>query len=242
MLLSAVAAERPDLRIVSILDRAEDQQLVARRDRGIARAADLRGKRIGLVYKSSSEYYLHVMLMLEEIPSDDVQIVDLTPSEQLKAIKQGEIDAIMVWQPFAMAAKRDLGTNAVSWPGQSGQEDYWLLLSTEEVIAKRSRAIRSLLAALASAEDYIENNEAEAKMIMTKELGDGHEASLWKNHKFRLGLDRPLLLKMAAEIRWINFTQEGTRDGQELEMPDLLDFIYFDGLNSVRPEKIKILH
>jgi len=73
---------------------------------------------------------------------------------------------------------------------------------------------------------------------MANELGDRHEDSLWRNHKFRLGLARPLLLKMEAEITWINSTQ----GAQKLKMPDLADMIYFDGLNSVRPEKVKILH
>ena len=54
-------------RIVSILSQAQDQQLVARRDRGITQLSDLRNKRVGVAQNTSAEYYLHLLLILEKI-------------------------------------------------------------------------------------------------------------------------------------------------------------------------------
>jgi len=230
--------ERADLRIISVLDRSEDQRLVARKDRGVSQASDLRGKRIGLAKGSSSEYYLHVMSALDQIPLQELEIVDVLPSEQVKAITKGDIDAALVWEPFATAAKRDLGTNGVSWSGQSGLRDYWLLLSTSEVVGKRAGAIRQFLTALVLAEDFIKMNNPEAKRIVANELGDKFEDSLWPNHRFKLDLDRSLLLKMEAEIIWLKAQQES----QFFNVSDLQELIHFDSLKSVRPEKIELLH
>ncbi|MEW6111374.1 MAG: ABC transporter substrate-binding protein [Thermodesulfobacteriota bacterium] len=229
--------DRRDLRIISILDAAKDQQLVARRDHGITGASDLRNKRIGIAGGTSSDYYLHVFLVLQKIRADDVHVVDLMPSEQVKAIAKGDIDAIMVWEPFATMAKDELGTNAVSWPAQSGEDEYWLLLSTDEIVKKRSPAIERFLSALAWAEEFIRNNETEAIQLMGQQLGSRHKSSLWRNHNFRLGLNRPLIVKMEDELRWMK-SSPGSRAP---DMPDVLDFIYVDGLSSVSPEKVKIL-
>ena len=168
----------PDLRIVSILDQARDQELVARKDRGIQQLSDLRGKRIGVARGTSAEQYLDLLLILQRMHPRDVHMVDLLPSQQVQALTRGDIDAIMAWEPFATMAKKQLGTNEISWPGQSGQDEYWLLLSAARVIQKRSRAIRSFLVALTSAEDFVASHDTEARRIVAKQLGDGHMDAL----------------------------------------------------------------
>jgi ABC-type nitrate/sulfonate/bicarbonate transport system substrate-binding protein len=230
--------ERADFRIISILTQTQDQQLVARKDRGITKLSDLRNKRVGLVQNTSSEYYLHLLLILEKMKSEDIQVVDLLPLEQVTALTKGDIDAVMVWEPFATMAKQELGSNAVSWEGQSGQDEYWLLLTTAGVIEKKSRTLRRFLAALTKAEDFIKNNEIEAIGLMEKQLERRNLAAVWRNNRFGLGLHRPLILKMEAELEWV---KSGPGTGQS-DIPDLNDFVYSGALNSVEPTKIKLLH
>jgi ABC-type nitrate/sulfonate/bicarbonate transport system substrate-binding protein len=230
--------ERADFRIISILTQTQDQQLVARKDRGITRLSDLRNKRVGVAQNTSSEYYLHLLLILEKIRYEDIQVVNLLPSEQVKAVTKGVVDAVMVWEPFATMAKQELGSNAVSWEGQSGQDEYWLLLSTAGVIEKKSRALRRFLAALSKAEDFIKNNDIEAMGIMQKQLERLNLAAVWRNNRFGLGLHRPLILKMEAELEWVK-SGPGMRQS---DIPDLKDFVYSDVLNSVEPTKIKLPH
>ena len=230
--------QQPDLRLISILDRTMDQRLVARRDHGISEVSDLRNKRIGVWRGGNSEYYLAMILSLHNIPSSDVRKVNLLPTDQMKAMAKGEIDAMIVWEPFVTMIEEELGNNAVSWPGQLGSDYSWLLLSTQAVVTKRSGAIHRLVSALASAEDFIQDHNEGAKQIVAAELGPAHQDSSWKNHKFCLGLDRPLILVMEDQIRWMNRKAHI----KQSEFPDLLSFIYFDALSSVRPNKVKILH
>ncbi len=221
------------LELFPFLSQAQDQQLVARKDRGITQLADLRNKRVGVAQNTSAEYYLHLLLILEKIQSEDIQVVNLLPSEQMKAVTKGDVDAVMVWEPFATMAKQELGSNAVSWEGQSGQDEYWLLLSTAAVIEKKSRALRRFLAALSKAEDFIKSNEIEAIGIMEKQLESRNLAALWRNHRFGLGLHRPLILKMEAELEWV----KSGPNARQSDIPDLHDFVYFDALNSLETDK-----
>ncbi len=230
--------DRPDFRIISILDEAQDQQLVARKDRGIAQPSDLRNKRIGVTLGTSADYYLRVLLLLEKMRVEDVQFVNLLPSEQVKAIAQGDLDAAVVWEPHATKMIKELGTNAISWQSQSKQNEYWLLLSTADIIENRSLAVRHFLAALSSAEDFIKKNDIEARDFVAKELEDRHLGSQWNNHRFRLGLNRPLLLKMEAELKWL----KPELTARHADIPDLHKFIHFDALNFVEPQKVKIAY
>lgn len=159
--------------------------------------------------------------------------MDISPSEQVQAISKGDIDAMIVWQPWATKAKEHLGTNAVSWPAQSGHSYYWLLLGTTETIEKRYSAIRRVLAALASAEEFIKNRADEAEHIMAVHMGSSHTS--WKTHSFRLELTRSLVIEMENQIQLM--------DPQRLSnMPNFLDYIHFDALKSVNPRKVKILY
>lgn len=230
--------ERPDLRILAVVANTSQLKLVARKDRGVTQVSDLSNKRIGLVRGSIAEYYLQLFLITRHLPYQGDQLVDLPPSEQVEAIARGDIDAAIVWEPFARQMQEKLADNAVTWPAQSGQDYYWLLVGTEDTLRKRSAAIRRVLAALASAEDFIKNNGNEAKRIVASQLGSAHMPDLWETSSFELTLSRPVVLAMESELRWMN-SMNGVR---EFKMPDFLDVIYFDALKSVRPEKIKMLH
>jgi NitT/TauT family transport system substrate-binding protein len=134
--------------------------------------------------------------------------------------------------------KNELGKTAVSWPAQSGQDFYWLLVGTDDTLKKRSSAVRGVIAALAAAEDFMKHQPNEAKTIVASQVGSNHMPELWETSRFDLSLSRPVVLIMESQLRWMN----SGKGVQEFKMPDLLEFIYFDALNSVKPEKIKILH
>ncbi len=135
--------KRPDVRVLAVVGQTNNLKLVARKDHGITQMSDLRKKRIGLVRDSVAEYYLHLLLMFHQIALQDCEIVDLPPTEEVKAITRGDIDAAVVWEPFARQMQKKLGTNGVSWSAQGGQDFYWLLIGTDDTLRKRSSAIRA---------------------------------------------------------------------------------------------------
>jgi len=231
-------SKHPELRILSVVGQTDTLKVVARKDHGIEQISDLKAKRIGLMRNTVADYCFHVLMTLRRIPYEDGQIMDLPPSEQVKAITKGDIDAAVVWEPFPRQMRTELGANAISWSAQSGQDFYWLLIGTDNTLKKRSSEIRRVLAALALAEDFVKDQRDEAKRIVASQVGSNHMPELWQTSRFELSLGRPFVVAMEAEIRWMNYKQQI----QQFKMPDLLDFISFDALNSVRPDKIQMLH
>ena len=230
--------EGSDFRIIASIDEAGDVKVVSRKDHGITKVTDLKGKRIGLVQGTIAEVYLDLLLLLQGISPQDVQTVNLSPSEQLRSITKGEVDAVIIWEPPATKVKNELGSNAMVWDGFGGQEYYWLLLAKNETIKRRPLAVQRLLRALISAENFILMKTSDAQSIVAQHSGSQGIQSLPNDHVFSSNLDRPLIVAMEAQARWVKSKSPG---GQS-DFPDFLDFIYFDALEAVKPEGVRIIH
>jgi sulfonate transport system substrate-binding protein len=114
------AVAHPDLRFIFTVAECP-YRIVARRSAGIARLADLRGKRVGTQLESSGEFFLDAMLRSVGLAATDVSRVHFmahtdNPISRLpEALKTGEIDAVALWEPQVERAKRALGGDAIEF-------------------------------------------------------------------------------------------------------------------------------
>ena len=90
----------PDLRIAASICIASDMEIVVRRDRGIARPQDLKGKRVAVTRGAISEFFLYTYLLFNNIPAASVRVVYLAPSEIVKEMAAGTIDVALLWPPY----------------------------------------------------------------------------------------------------------------------------------------------
>jgi NitT/TauT family transport system substrate-binding protein len=88
-------------------------KIVARKDRGIAGPPDLRGKTIGVRAQTSSEYFLYAYLIFNRIAPEDVQRVDVKLEAMAEALAEGQLDAVVSWEPYLTAQQQRLGDNAL---------------------------------------------------------------------------------------------------------------------------------
>lgn len=70
-----------DLRVFGTVALGESNAMVARKDRGITDPEDLKGRKIAVTKKSSGEFYLGNFLIFNGLTLNDVETVDLKPSE-----------------------------------------------------------------------------------------------------------------------------------------------------------------
>ncbi|MBC8230736.1 NrtA/SsuA/CpmA family ABC transporter substrate-binding protein [bacterium] len=232
--------EHDNLRVLGTVALADINELVARRDRGIATPGDLKGKKIGVTRKSIGEFFLGTFLIFEGLSLADVEVVDLKPSEIVEAISAGEIDAALTWEPNIFKIKSLLGANVISWPGQSGQDFFFILLSKEEWLKEHPSAVERFLRALVQAEEFVKKNNEKAKHFVAERFDyeSKYVESIWSKHRFLVVLPQALLLAMEDQARWKikNKLTDAT------EVPNYLDFIYLDGMKEVKPEAITIMH
>ncbi len=224
--------------IVSI-DKSQLQDLIGRKDRGIQNVLDLRGKRIGVTLGTIAQFYLGRFLMLHGINLQDVTMVDINPSESVGALTKGDVDAIIIWQPYANAIENALGNNAAIWPVQSSQETYIVEVAKNDWISQHPDVVRRYIKALAQAEDYFVQHPAQTKSMMQRKLNytDAYMAAAWDKNQFSLLLDQSLILAMEDEARWMIKNNLTT----EKQVPNFLDYIYEDELKAIKPEAVNII-
>ena len=225
--------------IIAVIDKFENVYIVARFDKGIQDITDIKGKRIGVARQTSAEFYLGRFLDLHGMSIHDIIPVNIPPAQSLDALESGNVDAVAVFEPNAYEIRRKLGDTVIVWPAQSGQLNYFNIISTDSWIADHQETISRLLEALVKAEDYIVSYPDEAKEIIRKRLQNSEDYinKIWPEHQFSVSLDRGLIAAMEDEARWMisnNLTMEK-------QVPDFMDYIYEDALKALKPEAVNII-
>ncbi len=226
-----------DLRVLGTVATAEVKELVARKDKGITTTDDLIGKKIGVTRRSGAEFLLGVFLTFNGISLQDIELVDLKPSEMMEAISNGDVDAVFTWDPNVFNIKEELGDNAISWSG--GQDFYFVLLTKEDWIENNPVAAERFIRAVLEAEDYIESNSEESKEFVADRFDyelDYIDYS-WPKQEFVVVLEQAMLITFEDQARWA--ISENLTD--KTDVPNYFNYIYFDALEEVKPEAVTMI-
>lgn len=228
----------PELRILSSISICKTNGLIVRKDKGIHRLQDLKGKKIGVTRKSAGEYNLSVLLTFNELEMNDIELVDLTPGEIVEALVQGHIDAGFTWEPNLYNAKKALNENAVVFKNDV-PEIRFLLLSKARWLENNPGAAASFIKALQNAEIYIEQHPEKTRAFAMERFGyskDFMRAS-WQHHRFTIELPQSLLNILEEQAKWR--MENGLTDAEKI--PNYLDYIYADALHEVNPDAVKFI-
>ena len=66
--------------------------------------SDLKGKKVGVLMASTSEYFTRVYLASGGLEFSDIDAVNLTPALMINGFAKGDIDAFVIWQPYGWRA------------------------------------------------------------------------------------------------------------------------------------------
>jgi NitT/TauT family transport system substrate-binding protein len=231
--------KQENISVICSIDKYQGQYIVGRKDRGIDRVPDLRGKEIGVARGTITEFYLGRFLYLNKISLNDVTLVNVRPSQFANSIGNGSVDAILVPQDYLHPVEERLGGNAIVWQAQSNQNAFGVLTCRNDWIAGHSGTIDKLLTSLVQAENYALSHPIESKAILQRRLNYTEEymATIWPLHQYSLTLDQSLITAMEDEGRWMidnNLTNER-------QLPNFLDSVHEDGLKAIKPEAVNII-
>lgn len=217
-----------------------DHGIVARRDRGIAALADLKGKTIGVTRGTSGHFALDGFLNRQHMARTDVTIVDLKPEQFAGAFQRGEVDAIATWEPFLDELRRPLGRNGAVFYGEDIYEIPYSLAGSRAYIAANPELMRRVLRALAKGVDECRSEPERARAVMTAFLKVDTSAwqARWPQFHFKLALDQGLILALEDESRWA--IANGLAPARDT--PNFLDYMYLDAMAEVAPAAVTIIH
>lgn len=235
-------AEGEDLVVLATLHRSVSSHAVlARRERGIERPADLRGKRVGVTKGISTDYFLSVFLTSEGLPHNAVTEVPLEPADYEKALLGGAVDALVAFNPHTYTLRAALGEAKSALFLSDLYQETSLLAGRRERVAEKREAVTRALRALARAEDFIRANEAESIRIVAARLADRFPESAvregWGGIRSELRLDNLLLTQLIQQGHWLR-----EHNGRDKPLPDFERALAGEYLGAVRPNAVTVLH
>jgi taurine transport system substrate-binding protein len=87
-------------------DIASAEALVARNGSGVNTITDLKGKKVGTPFVSTSHFQLLYAMQQAGLKAGDVQVLNMRPPEIAAAWGRGDIDATFIWDPVLSNVKK----------------------------------------------------------------------------------------------------------------------------------------
>lgn len=232
--------KRRDFAVVaSIGSSNNDTMIVARRDRGIVKPSDLKGRRIATQEASAVHFFLHMFLLKQGLSEKDVTISNLMPADFPKALARGDVDACSLREPLISQALALLGNNAVAFEEPELHVEYYNLLVSNRLLDENPETVRRLLRALVAAETFAKRNPQRAIAMVARAFAIDELAlkRLWPWLDLRVRLSQSLLVAMEDQARW---AMEG-RFVESAMMPNYLQFVRLDAMLSVKPLAVSVI-
>ena len=231
--------QRSDFAVIaSFVSSDDDVKIVTRADTGVTQPNQLMGKIVGTVTGAASHYYLETVLLLNGVSPREVHVRNLQPENMAKALKNGDVDAIAIWEPFPFKALKAVPGSIVLARQNSYRLTFNLIVHKKH-LGVRDDELVQLLRALEHAQQFIAAQPQKAKVILREKLKLEQDFIdwIWPSYNYRLTLDQSLLTTLEGEARWAR--QEGLVKGKK--SPNYLNFIYAGPLSKVRPAAVSII-
>ena len=215
--------------------------ITARRDRGIAEPADLRGKTIATQPDSAVHFFLSAFLARHGIAENEVDLRFMQATELPAALAEGRIDAFSMRNPFASQAKSAIGDLAIEFYDPVIYRQTFNLVTGRQALEADAAVWARVLRALVAAESLVARDSAAARQAVIARLGGaGREAEIaedWDRYTFTLTLDQSIFVTLEDQARWAN-----RRDAEgNLRVPNYGRYIETGPLRAVNPAAVQII-
>ena len=165
---------------------AAADNLVARMDANIKAPEDLYNAKIALLAGSTASAVIHNLAKHYNLDESKLQIVNMPPPEQLAALKSGEVQALLCWQPWGYKALQTKGTMLVHSGTASGFEKNKgekvqisatrsLFVASQDFVKKDPNATFALMDVLVRGQNYVsdpKNKDEVLKLVADKTKQD----------------------------------------------------------------------
>lgn len=197
-----------DIKIITTVTQHREAKLTIRTDR-ITQPSDIKGKKIGTVTGTNSDYYMYRWLEAHGIKTSEVTIVPLAAGSISQALVQGDIDAMFAWEPLNYSAYSKIPDLTTSWLTDLYSGRHTIVMKSSYLDKNKTIAER-VIKGFILAEKFIQTNPDESKSIVAKATGMTMAAvdKLWGEYTFKIQLDDGLKTILNDEANWISSTSK----------------------------------
>ena len=137
---------------------------------GITNLAALKGKKVGIPLRSTSEFFTFRALKDVGLGPKDVEVVNLGPADMLPAVVRGDIDVASWWQPFGWRAEEASGGKVKTLVTAKGYYTLWCPISARrKYVEDHPKETVAFLKALHEAVQWLNRAPLEEKAALVTE-------------------------------------------------------------------------
>ncbi|OUR77319.1 hypothetical protein A9Q83_11495 [Alphaproteobacteria bacterium 46_93_T64] len=225
------------------------EKIVVRKDSGINSPADLEGKKVGLFLGSSSGALLGKLK--EQYGIKTLTGVNLAPPEALAAMKAGDIDGTIVWEPWIYKALNGVDSKVI----HTGKISYFddnkgksvklssarsVFVASQDFVRSSPNTVQAIMNVMVRAQKFVadpKNRDEVIKLFSDYQKQDPKMNSVLldpSNYKFDPTMDEAYVRDMAATA---DFLENG---GRIKNRQDALNYTYTDPLKNIDPSLVKV--
>jgi len=233
---------RKDFKIYTQMSiSGNDNMIVARKDKGIRKLSDLKGKKVGTIKGGFPNYILDLMLLNAGVGLQKINLILFDDPDRLqKMILSGELDAACLYGVWIDNATKALKDNAVVFHDEKLARVTVVNAGKTRTFERNPELFARILKAYIKAEEYVKKNpDAALKAVVEYVKLDMNSAQkLWKPKMVHVALEQSMIKDMENLAQW----QIDVGMQKNANIPNYLDFIYFNSLVAVDPKRVTITH
>jgi len=178
------------------------QEILVPANSSIKSIADLKGKKVAVLFGSSSHYGLLKLLKEAGLDSSDLEIIDMAPPDAKSAFETNQVDAWAVWPPF-VEQEEIAGKGRVLPRGDAFIQS--ILAARGDFIRQNPDLTRDIVSVLNRAKQWIRDNPDEAQAIVAKEVNVPLDVvkRAWPRHDWAAQLDEEVITDIQAKAAFL---------------------------------------
>jgi ABC-type nitrate/sulfonate/bicarbonate transport system substrate-binding protein len=224
------------------------EKLVVRSDAGVESPEDLCNIKIGLLQGSTSSAFLGSLADHYGLDPACLQVVNLTPPEQLASLVSGDTQALLSWEPWPYRAlegtdSKVVHTGLVShFPQNEGDavkvsHNRSLYVVSQEFARDNPNAVRALSEVLTRAQKSVADPANREEVVKLFSAFQGQDAAvnaeLWDNFVFDPTIGQAYVDDMEATAAFLEDS------GRIHDRMDVLSYTYTDPLKEADPALVE---
>lgn len=221
----------------NLLHSTRLNQILTTQDRNIQTVNDLKGGKVGLAKGTNSEYLWWLYSVFYQVMPGSVEIIDLPVSELGEALINGDVDAIVVWQPWTNRFMQQYSAQLEQVEGSHVYSAKWLLVTTRKMVRDNPSYCQQVLKTYAEAIKLIQSDTEKVMQLYNEHADKKTNASIdYQPGLHQLNLNWALIAELHQGIQWAKLQHV---PGSE-NPTDVISWFAPEPLRTITPFLVKI--
>jgi ABC-type nitrate/sulfonate/bicarbonate transport system substrate-binding protein len=192
---------------------------------------DLKGKKVGSVGGSTTDYIWHLVATKLDAPDSALQLVSIQPPELVPSLDRGDVEAFFCWEPWPSRAVEISGKDKVHILVRSGDVGYllnFIVAANKKFVESKPDVTVRVLAALRDAIAYQNANSAEAVRIGAESNKLKPDMAAFVIGLYKFALDQSPDMETAAKTEEAWLREKERLKGNPIDWSKTIDLQYLN--------------